>query len=126
MLRTFLILLLAIAISLEGLAAVRMVEMMHTGSAPMEMATSATSATSANAADETCVMNMSDTGKSSKSTAPCKMGDACKICQVFPSTTSSVDIDPLILPLIDTVSLLPESFLPSHDPSGLWRPPRSL
>lgn len=120
LLRTFLILLLAIAIPLEGLAAVRMVEMMHTNSVPMEMATSAS------AADETCVMNMSDTDKSSKSTAPCKMGDACKICQVFPSTTSSVDINPLILPLIDTVALMPESFLPSHDPSGLWRPPRSL
>ncbi|MCW5299582.1 hypothetical protein DXT88_15505 [Herbaspirillum lusitanum] len=120
MLRTFLILLLALAIPLEGLAAVRMVEMMRTNSTSTEMAASA------NAVDEPCVMNMSDTDKSSKSTAPCKMGDACKICQVFPSTTSSVDINPLILPLIDTVSLLPESFLPSHDPSGLWRPPRSL
>lgn len=120
MLRTFLILLLAIAIPLEGLAAVRMVETMRTYSVPTEMAASAS------AADETCVMNMSDNDKSSKSTAPCKMGDACKICQVFPSTTSSVDINPLILPLIDTVALLPESFLPSHDPSGLWRPPRSL
>ncbi|WP_157050652.1 hypothetical protein [Herbaspirillum rhizosphaerae] len=120
MLRTFLILLLAIAIPLEGLAAVRMVETMRTNSVSTEMASSAS------AADETCVMAMSDSDPSSKSTAPCKMGDACKICQVFPSTTSSVDINTLILPLIDTVALLPESFLPSHDPSGLWRPPRSL
>ncbi|ASU39431.1 hypothetical protein hmeg3_14790 [Herbaspirillum sp. meg3] len=120
MLRTFLILLLAIAIPLEGLAAVRMAEMMHANSVPMEMAASASTA------DESCVMNMSDTDKSSQSTAPCKMGDACKICQVFPSTTSSFDINTLVLPLIDTVSILPESFLPSHDPSGLWRPPRSL
>jgi hypothetical protein len=120
MLRTFLILLLAIAIPLEGLAAVRMVEMMHTNSVPMEMAASASTA------DESCVMNMSDTHESSKSTAPCKMGDACKICQVFPSTTSSFNMSTLVLPLIDTVSILPESFLPSHDPSGLWRPPRSL
>ncbi len=120
MLRTFLILLLAIAIPLEGLAAVRMGEMMHTNSVPMEMAASASTA------DDACMMNMSDSGKSSKSTAPCKMGDACKICQVFPSTTSAVNANPLILPLIETVSLLPESLLPSHDPSGLWRPPRSL
>ncbi|MFJ3044721.1 hypothetical protein ACIPEN_02715 [Herbaspirillum chlorophenolicum] len=120
MLRTFLILLLAIAIPLEGLAAVRMGEMTRIHSAPMEMAAAA------NAADEMCMMNMADSAPSSKSTAPCKMGDACKICQVFPSTASAVNANPLILPLIETVSLLPESLLPSHDPSGLWRPPRSL
>lgn len=120
LLRTLFILLLAIAIPLEGLAAVRMVETMRMHSVPMEMAQSA------GTADETCVMNMSDAGISSKSTAPCKMGDACKICQVFPSTTSATGVSPLPLPLIDTVALLPESFLPSRDPSGLWRPPRSL
>lgn len=120
MLRTLLILLLAVAIPLEGLAAARMVEMMHANAAPVELAASM------NAADDPCVMDMSGSDTSSKSTAPCKTGDACKICQIFPSTTSSVDFNPLILPLIDIVSLLPESFLPSHDPSGLWRPPRSL
>jgi hypothetical protein len=119
-LRTFLILLLAIAIPLEGLAAVRMVEMMRSVTPAMEIAVSIGSS------DEACVMSMSGEDKSSKSTAPCKMGDACKICQVFPSTTPSADINLHVLPLIATVSLLPESFIPSHDPSGLWRPPRSL
>jgi hypothetical protein len=120
MLRTFLIVLLAIAIPLEGLAAVRMVEMMRSVTPAVEMPVST------NSSDDACVMSMASGDKSSKSTAPCKMGDACKICQVFPSTTPSADINLQVLPLIATVSLLPESFLPSHDPSGLWRPPRSL
>lgn len=118
--RAFLIMLLTIAIPLEGLAAVRMVEMMRTAAPAVEMTISSGSP------DETCVMSMKSDDKSSKSTAPCKMGDACKICQVFPSTTPSADVNLHVFPLLTTVSLLPESFLPSHDPSGLWRPPRSL
>ncbi|MCI1004977.1 hypothetical protein [Herbaspirillum sp. C7C8] len=120
LLRTFLIMILAIAIPLEGLAAVRMVDFVRSVIPATEMTVSGTSS------DEICVMSMSDESRSKKTTAPCKMGDACKICQVFPSTTPSAEINLHALPLVATVSLLPESFLPSRDPSGLWRPPRSL
>lgn len=118
-LRAFLIMLLAIAIPLEGLAAVRMTEMPGTNPATMQLMASVPTP------EEPCAMPMQDDGMSNKSTPVCKMTDACKICQVFPSTASAMTVNRLMLPLLQTVALLPESFFPSHDPSGLWRPPRS-
>ncbi len=59
-------------------------------------------------------------------TSPCKLGQVCQICQVFPSTAFPSTVRPVMLPMVTVITIFPDLFLPSHDPSGLWRPPRSL
>jgi hypothetical protein len=120
LLRTFLIFLLALAIPLEGLTAVRMIGTVDSTSASMEMHQTMP------ASHDDCDMNMAEADQVSKSTSSCKMGDTCKICQIFPSTASSARVNPSSVAMMDAIVILSDSFLPSHDPSGLWRPPRSL
>jgi hypothetical protein len=120
--RLLLVLLLALAIPLEGLAAVSMGDMVS----PMQrdMAQNV-----AMAADHDCCetgdANDGRMGTSEKS-SPCKLGQVCQICQVFPSTAFPATAYPVMLAMVTVITIPPESFLPSHDPSGLWRPPRSL
>ncbi|MBB0025163.1 hypothetical protein D7S70_15850 [Ralstonia pickettii] len=55
----------------------------------------------------------------------CKPGQECKVCSacaVVPAASAS----PLLPDASQVVIALPDSTLPSHDPRGLWRPPRSL
>lgn len=80
-------------------------------------------------AEHDCCQSGMDTDKTStsgkfKPSSPCKPGQECKICQVYPPTTAAVIVHPLAV--TKAVAVRPESFLPSHAPSGLWRPPRSL
>lgn len=55
----------------------------------------------------------------------CKPGQECKICNACAvvQTVSATHHLPVASQIIVA---LPDSGLPSHDPRGLWRPPRSL
>lgn len=123
LLRLLLVLILAVAIPLEGLAAVSMGGM--ASPCPMQMDMAQDMAMPAD--HDCCGMSDTDAGRSTpEKTSPCKLGQVCQICQIFPSTAFPAAVHPMMLPMVTVITIPPDSFLPSHDPSGLWRPPRSL
>jgi hypothetical protein len=123
LLRLLLVLVLALAIPLEGLAAVSMGNRVSPCTMQMDVAQDM-----AMPADHDCCgMSDADAGRSTPEKAsPCKLGQVCQIYQVFPSTAFLATVHPVMLVVVTVTTIPPDSFLPSHDPSGLWRPPRSL
>jgi hypothetical protein len=66
-----------------------------------------------------------DTNKS-KPSSPCKSGQTCKICSAsYLSVPSTVSL-PSVPSVTQMVAVERNTFIPSHSPAGLWRPPRFL
>src|SRR3546814_791196 len=85
-----------------------------------------TATTQNSMSDGHCATDSADTKSSphSSGSKPCKPSAACKLCHSFPSPQAvswqpSWTIQPHLLLLTDTA-------VSTRDPSGLWRPPRSL
>ncbi|HEY8856679.1 MAG TPA: hypothetical protein VIM43_04895 [Rugosibacter sp.] len=116
LLRIFLVFMLSLAIPLAASSAV-IVEtaMSH---CPMQDKTSM----SMSAEHDCCDTAHSTPGKSN----PCKSGQVCKICSVsYLSDSAAVSISSLP-PAGQFFVAQSSTFIPAHDPSGLWRPPRFL
>jgi putative hemolysin len=119
LLRLLLVFLLALAMPLAASsAAVMEITMSH---CPLQDKTGM----SAPAEHDCC-----DTGKSTtsnpESSNPCKPGQACKICSVPYLSVSFFAAVPSLPPAGQLFVAHPNTFISSHDPAGLWRPPRFL
>ena len=68
-----------------------------------------------------CDHNMPDKAKAHA----CKPGQDCKVCSTCAVVAAAVAAHSFP-DATQLVVALPDSSFPSHDPRGLWRPPRSL
>lgn len=123
LLRLLLVLLLTLAIPFAGSAAVAMPT-----ASPCPMPSGMTHRTVMQPEHDCCQTSVghdqSGTSSKAKSSSPCKPGQECKICNVTSPTVTTIGVPPLAA--LPVLALAPDTFVPAHDPSGLWRPPPAL
>ncbi|MFZ3222607.1 MAG: hypothetical protein WA142_05865 [Rugosibacter sp.] len=122
LLRLLLVFMLSLAIPFAASSAVVMeMTMSH---CPMQGENN--TSMSAMSAEHDCCDTEKSAPSKSHAPNPCKSGQTCKICSVpYLSFTSAVRL-PSLPPIGQLFVAQRDTSIPTHDPSGLWRPPRFL